>query len=280
MAHLSSPVVEEHRPGIGHLDVVRSAARSVVTRAYATSPLRLLTPRSHGLAAWVYTSSYGGGLLGGDDVRLAVRVGAGARAFLSTQASTKIYRSDASTSLGLHAHVATGGHLIVWPDPVVCYAGSTCVQRQHVDLEAGAALVLVDGMTSGRRGSGERWQFTRYATRLSVHYDRRLVLHDAIDLCAADGELPARMGRFDVLCTAVVAGEPLRDCAARIVATIAAKPIERRADVLIAASPIGAGIGCVLRLAGRSAEEVARTLREQLSFIACLLGDDPWARKW
>ena len=59
-------------PGTGLLDVVRVDRRSVVRRAYATSPLRLLTPKNHGSAAWVYASSYGGGLVGGDDLRLTV----------------------------------------------------------------------------------------------------------------------------------------------------------------------------------------------------------------
>src|SRR5688572_3469687 len=83
-----------HAPGVGQIEVTRAAGRSRVTRAYATSPLRLLTPRNHGDAAWIYAASYGGGLLGGDRVQLSVQVANGARAFLSTQASTKIYRSD------------------------------------------------------------------------------------------------------------------------------------------------------------------------------------------
>ena len=85
-------------PGTGLLDVVRVARRSTVRRAYATSPLRFLTPGNHGRAAWVYAASYRGGLLGGDALRLTVRVGSDASAFVSTQASTKVYRSNDSTS--------------------------------------------------------------------------------------------------------------------------------------------------------------------------------------
>ena len=141
-------------PGTGLLDVVRVDRRSVVRRAYATSPLRLLTPKNHGTAAWVYTSSYGGGLVGGDDLRLTVKVGREASVFLSSQASTKVYRSQARASLRLDAEVAAGGQLIVWPDPVVCFAGSTYRQEQRVDLDAEAGLILVDTLSSGRRASG------------------------------------------------------------------------------------------------------------------------------
>ena len=112
-----------HGAGVGHIEVARAAGRSRVTRVYATSPLRLLTPRNHGDAAWIYAASYGGGLLGGDRVAMSVRVEGGARAFLSTQASTKIYRSDRPAALELSATIGPSAQLVVWPDPVVCFAG-------------------------------------------------------------------------------------------------------------------------------------------------------------
>src|SRR5687768_4572798 len=97
-----APTLDTQRlPGRGRLRVVRAGGRSVVTRAYATSPLRLLTPANHGSAAWIYTSSYGGGFVDGDRVELDVEVAEGAAAFVSTQAATKVYRSPNGTSCGL-----------------------------------------------------------------------------------------------------------------------------------------------------------------------------------
>ena len=70
-----------------------TTAKRVVREAYAESPLRLLTPRNHGSSAWAYTSTLGGGFVDGDRVRLRIAVGEGARAFVSTQGPTRIYRS-------------------------------------------------------------------------------------------------------------------------------------------------------------------------------------------
>jgi urease accessory protein len=267
------------RPGTGYLDVARVERRSVVQRAFATSPLRLLTPRNHGAAAWVYASSYGGGLVGGDDLRLTVRVGRDASVFLSSQASTKVYRSPARASLRVDASVAAGGQLILWPDPVVCFAGSAFHQEQHVDLAAGAGLILVDTMSSGRRASGERWQFLEYATRLTVVYDGRPLLLDAVRLSGGDGDLAARMGRFDVLSTVVIAGPQWSEAAEQVLAAINGRAVERRADVLVAASRLK-DTGCLLRIAGRSLEQVSELVRGCLSCVSALLNDDPWARKW
>ena len=165
-------------PASGVLDVVRHGRRSVVSRAFASSPLRLLTPSNHGNAAWVFTSTYGGGLVGGDAVHLRIDVADGATALLQTQASTKVYRSPRGASSSMDACVGEGGRLLMLPDPTVCFAGSGFQQAQHVDLDATASLVLMDWMTSGRRAFGERWAFDRYESRLTVRRDGRVVLGD------------------------------------------------------------------------------------------------------
>src|SRR3954465_8153916 len=108
--------------GSGGVAIVRSGARSVITRAYATSPLRLLTPANHGRAAWIYTSSLGGGLVDGDRLSLTIDVGPRASAFVTTQASTKVYRSPSGTSADVRARVHEHGVLVVAPDPVVLFA--------------------------------------------------------------------------------------------------------------------------------------------------------------
>ncbi len=75
-----------------------------------------------GSAAWVSTSSFGGGPVDGDDLRLDVEVAAGASALLATQASTKAYRGSARSEI--HARVGEGATLVVLSDPLVPFAGS------------------------------------------------------------------------------------------------------------------------------------------------------------
>lgn len=266
-------------PGRGILDIERVDRRSVVCRAYATSPLRWLTPRNHGRAAWVYASSHGGGLVGGDALRLTINIGAGASAFVSSQASTKVYRSRVRSSAELEATVASGGHLVLWPDPVVCYAGSTFRQSQSVELRDDGSLILVDTMTSGRRASGERWQFAEYASSITVRQDGRVVLFDSTRLSGVEGDLAGRLGRFDVLCSVVIAGPRFRENVRAITGSIGSRPIERRADLLVSAAPL-AHDGCLLRVVGRCTEQVTGVVRSYLSFLSYLLGDDPWTRKW
>jgi urease accessory protein len=266
-------------PGFGEVSVICGPERSVVSRARATSPLRLLTPTNHGDAAWIYTSTYGGGLVDGDLISLRVRVEEGAAAFLSTQASTKVYRSARGSDAELNAEIGRDALLVVLPDPVVCFASSRYRQVQRLDLSEGASLVLVDWVSSGRRASGERWAFDEYVSRTVVRDRGRLVLHDATALRAPDGDLAIRMGRFDVLALMVIAGESVASEAAAMVASLNQQAIVRGSDSLTSAAPLGEN-GCVVRIAGRSVEQVGRHMRRLLGFVPALLGDDPWARKW
>jgi urease accessory protein len=175
--------------------------------------------------------------------------------------------------------VATAGLLVVAPDPVVCFAKSRYRQVQRFDLADRAALVLLDWVSSGRHAAGERWAFDEYQSQIVVRLDGKLLVHDALALRAADGDLAGRLGRFNVLAVAVLVGTALRTVAASLISRVVEDAIVRRSDHLVTASALGDD-GCVLRIAGCSVEQVGRTIRELLGFLPAMLGDDPWTRKW
>lgn len=198
--------------GHGVLSVTRGVTGSVVTRAVARSPLQLLVPRNHGHAVWAFLSSHGGGLVDGDDVAFSVDVGAGASALLTTQASTKVYRSPRGCKQSVTATVGDGGVLVVLPDPIVCFAGAQLDQSISIRLGTDASVVLVDAATAGRVAHGERWAFARYRSVLSVARGDRTLVRDAIELDPRHGPLADRLGRYDALATVIAIGPnaPLR----------------------------------------------------------------------
>ena len=282
VAALPSKLVERERAasGTGSLEVTRVGERSVINRAFAASPLRWLMPRNHGHAAWVFSSTFGGGLVDGDAIDVRIDVGRAATALISTQASTKVYRSPHSgVRSNLRASVAEAGCLIFVPDPLVPFASSRSAQRLEFELAPDASLVLVDWFSSGRRSRGERWQFDVVTSVIRVHQAGRLICHDAVTLAAVDGSLAERLGRFDVLATVVLAGPIAAAAGKRLVAASAAASPERRAELVVVAAPIGNG-GAHVRVAGMSVEQVGRAIRDALGFVPPFLGDDPWARKW
>jgi urease accessory protein len=255
---------------------------STTTTAWARTPFKLLTPRSRGESVWAYTSSFGGGMVAGDCTRLDVTIDAGARCFLGTQASTKIYRNltRLPCSHELNATVGKNALLVVAPDPVQCFAESSYEQHQRFELHASASLLLIDWLSGGRTARGERWAFQRYLSRNEIVRDGRPVLIDASLLDAADGVLDGKFrgGRFNCLATVALIGPKFEVQAREILEWVAAQPVTPHSDLIFAASPLREGL--LLRLAGVSVEEVGRAIRARIGFVRDLLDDDPWARKW
>jgi urease accessory protein len=251
----------------------------VLARLFAKSPVKLFAThhRQHGCA--VYAATLGGGLVGGDQVCVVAEVDTGARALLTTQASTKVYRSLRPASQTLTARIEADGFLAVVPDPVVCFAGADFTQRQRYDLRGDASLVLVDWLTSGRHAAGERWAFVRYESRIDVRRAGNPVLFDGIVLERGLDSVASRMGRFEVLATVVLTGPLVIDAISRIWADTSSLPVMARAESVISVARLSDG-GLLLRMAGVNLEEVACTLRSHLGFLSRLVGDDFWSRKW
>ncbi|HTR55436.1 MAG TPA: urease accessory protein UreD [Kofleriaceae bacterium] len=257
------------------LEIARVRNRSVVTSARSATPLRLLSPSGAGDAAWVYQSSLGGGFVGGDDVSLRVDVSAGASLFLSSQASSKVYRGARSV-FALDATVGDDATLVSWPDPVVCFAGAAFDQQQRFALVRTASLVAVDAWTAGRIARGERWTFDRLAARLVLAIDGEPVLDDALLLSRAHGDLGARLGAVGAFATIVLAGPRLAEACDRLAAQIAARPLSWP---LVTASRWSWGL--VIRVGAAAGEPLTRVVRELVGQpVIGLLRADPWARKW
>ncbi len=252
--------------------------RTVVGRCYATSPLRILTPRNHGHAAWAYTSTLGGGLVDGDRIRLEVGVGEGAGAVLSSQGETRVYRSPRGCRSDLFAQVENNALLAVLPDPTVCFAGARYHQRTEIALAPGAALVLVDAFLSGRSARGERWAFERYVSELTLRLGDRVILAEKVLLDPDHGPIAERFGRFDVFATVLIAGDRLRLYRDALCRKLDALPSPPRARLIESANPLGEH-ALLVRMAGVSVEDVLRSIRTHLSFLPALLGDDPWTRR-
>ncbi|XP_020551666.1 urease accessory protein D isoform X3 [Sesamum indicum] len=84
----------------GKLVVERVEGRSTLTRCFSKYPFKFIVPNKAGSskadAVWIYTITYGGGVVSGDSMACDVTVGDGATAVLTTQSSTKVYKSVGS----------------------------------------------------------------------------------------------------------------------------------------------------------------------------------------
>ncbi len=173
------------------------AGESAVTMARAESPLKILAPQARGGSVHAYLSSYGGGLVAGDEIKLTINVAPGARCYLGTQASTKIYRNPGLLPCGqsLKATLGSGAVFVLAPDPVQAFSGALYRQHQEFHLHSDSGLVVLDWLTSGavlNAGSGGPSRATKVAMSFFCRLRRRLVLLDSLRLDPADGPLHGR----------------------------------------------------------------------------------------
>jgi urease accessory protein len=251
----------------GQLAFRRSGMGTAVETAFAESPLRFLTPRNHGTAAWAYTSTLGGGLVDGDRLELEISVGPGARAFVSSQGPTRVFRSGRGAASVTFARVDEGGALMLFPDPTACFGGARYSQSTDVRLSQGGSLALWEVLSAGR----ERWGFTRCESTLRVlpFLDERWLLDPE------HGPLRERMGRFGAIGTLLLAGPLFVDLASAVHARVDTGPAERGAPVVESASPLRDG-ALVVRAAAPSVQQLVQRFRRHLATLPSLLGDDPW----
>ncbi|CBI14837.3 unnamed protein product, partial [Vitis vinifera] len=84
----------------GFVAVEKIGGRSTVTRCFSKYPLKFIIPRKVGSsitdAVWIYSLTYGGGIVSGDSISCGFTIGDGCTTVLTTQASTKVYKSVGS----------------------------------------------------------------------------------------------------------------------------------------------------------------------------------------
>jgi urease accessory protein len=268
------------RGGSGHLAIAHVVGSSAVVGAIAHQPLKLVTAVPRGPMAWVYATSFGGGLVAGDALDLTVDVGADARLLLATQASTKIYRSDDGRDARQSFRATLAAHALLFnlPEPVTPFSGSRFHQTQSIDADPTAGVCWIDGVTAGRLSRDERWASASYRSRLELRVAGKLRWFDVLSLNGGARPAAQRLHGWGALATVLIGGPPLAELGAAIAADCAARSVQRGAPVLLAASPI-ADWGWALRLVAITQEQLDRDLRRLLAPLAGLAGDDPWHRR-
>ncbi len=251
---------------------------STLTRLYSRAPLKLLSPTKVGRAAHVVMSSFGGGMVAGDDVPIRICVDERAACVVSTQASSKVYRSDGRACMqAIDATIDDDAVLVMLPDPLTCYAGASYQQRQRYSLASRGNLVALDWITSGRWAREERWQFQSLESRTDVRVAGEIVLRETLKLSDLH-DATMRVGRFDCYAVLTMVGPHVATMAARAAAVAREWPVGRRPDLLAGAAELAGG--AIVRILGPRVQVVQERLKQLLEPLTEVIGADPWARKW
>jgi urease accessory protein len=172
---MTSPFpISSSAPGEGHLVVqlLPNGISGLATITYQY-PLKLISPSptSFQKSVLVFLLTYGGGLVGGDQVHLSIRIQPKAKLSIVTQGHTKIFKSasrDITTRQRLDVLVETGAALCLLSDPVQPFEGSVYEQSQIFTLASGASACVLDWVSNGRSARGENWDCASWRGRNEV----------------------------------------------------------------------------------------------------------------
>jgi urease accessory protein len=184
----------------------RRGERSVPASGHE-GPLRLLKtlhPEGPGVAHAVLVHPPGG-LVGGDRLDIDVDVAAGAHLLVTNPAATRFYRSAGlEAAQCLRAHVAGGARLEWLPQETLAYDGCLALNRWHVRLDEGAALMAMEVLALGLAASAQPFTRGRFVQHLQIEglWRERGVI-DAADAALLDG--PCGLAGHRVLGTLVLA---------------------------------------------------------------------------
>jgi len=206
-------------------------------------PLKLISPSPTSLqrSVLVFLLTYGGGLVGGDQIILTIDVKTNAKLSIVTQGHTKIFKSPSRgvvTRQQLQVKIAAGAGLCLLPDPVQPFEASVYEQSQKFTLDETASLCLLDWVSAGRIARGEDWDFRAWSGRNEVWaagVKPRLLLRDNVILEGDsidnhDNVLKRKMHNLDIFGTLILCGPLVEALSSFFLSEFAALPRLRAQD--------------------------------------------------
>jgi urease accessory protein len=135
----------------------------------------------------------GGGMAGGDAMRVEAVLDAGSEAVITTQAAEKIYRSQkADTRIETSLSVEDGASLHWLPQESILFSGARLSRSLTIELAPSASLVASESVFFGRAAMGESLLRGSLRDRWRIRRDGRLVFADDLRL---EGAVAGQLAR-------------------------------------------------------------------------------------
>ena len=171
--------------------------------------LKALFPRgpSDRLNAVLVNTS--GGITGGDDLRIAGRVGTGSRLSLTSQAAERIYRASGTVPAQVNTRITVeaGARLDWLPQETILFDAARLDRRLRVDLSGDARCLVAETLVFGRTAMGEHVRQLQLSDRIEIwrdgaplFIDRMRLAGDAVDRLSRRATAGGAVAMAAVIC--------------------------------------------------------------------------------
>jgi urease accessory protein len=145
-------------------------------RLYQDGSAKIRLPAVQGDPLEAVLINTAGGLTGGDRLRWAIEVGAGASASITTQACEKVYRAAADRAeTSVRLRVGPGGRVAWLPQETIVFDRAAFARTLDVELGDDAEALILEATLFGRLAMGERTLHGSFHDRWRIHQGGALI---------------------------------------------------------------------------------------------------------
>ncbi|MBI2716453.1 MAG: urease accessory protein UreD [Rhizobiales bacterium] len=178
------------------LSVAASGDVTRRTRVHEDGSLRVRFPNAGADALEAVIVNTGGGMTGGDRLKVEIVLGEGASLIAGTAAAEKIYRSTGpDAEMNVRLNVGAGAKLSWLPQETILFDRARLSRRIDVDLAESATLLMAEAVVFGRSAMGEAMREGFFADRWRLRRGGRLIYADSARL---DGAIADKLGQAAV----------------------------------------------------------------------------------
>ncbi|MBB4823446.1 urease accessory protein [Sporosarcina luteola] len=174
------------------LKLEEKKGRTIAKDAYFQGALKVMRPiylDDSGQVCY-YILNPGGGYLDGDRYKMQFALEKQARATITTQSSTKVYKTPND-----HAYqeaeiiIKDGSYLEYLPDPLIAYRDAKYKQKNVFRMDRTSALLYSDIITPGWCPEGKHFSYESVQLINEMYMDEELVVYDHLKLTPSKQEL-------------------------------------------------------------------------------------------
>lgn len=172
--------------GFLRLAVKRKQERTIPSEVYNRGAYKITPPvyLDNSGQPCFYLMNPGGGYLDGDRYKAEILLGEQSHMMLTTQSSTKIYKTPKCPVIQkTDICLESGSYLEFIPDPIIAYRDARYIQETIVRMARGSTLVYGEIITPGWSPDGRLFQYSRLQLKTIVYMENELIVFDHLQLC-------------------------------------------------------------------------------------------------
>ena len=233
---------------------------------------KAMLPRVFGAVPEAVFLNTSGGLTGGDTLRYAMQLDAGARLTATTQTAERAYATDGEAAqVHVQARLGAGAHLDWLPQETILFESAHLARNTEIDLAEGASALLVESLVLGRQAMGEVPKTARLTDSRIIRRQGRPFWAETMRIDAdvlASASSPAILGGARAMAVIAHIAQGAEDAASRL----RALPIFDGADMAVS----GWNGRCLIRITATD----GWPLRAQIIRVITALRAAPMPRVW